>query len=100
MGMTPEQFKQLLDLLEKMANRTYTLTGAADYPILVVCCSVFIGFVAFIWMDLKNTIKENKGEWREELDKHRDENDKGHDLLWSAMKDCKADCCPARRGKE
>jgi hypothetical protein len=97
MGMTPEQFNQLLELLEKMADRTYTLTGAADYPILLALCSVFLALGAFMWVDLKNTIKENKSEWRDELDKHREDNERGHDLIWSAMKDCKADCCPARR---
>jgi len=94
--MTPEQFARLLDLLEQMGERQYTITGAADWPILVTIGGILIAAIGFMWIDLKSTIKENRGEWRDELEKHRVENEKGHDLIWQSIKDCKDDCCPAR----
>ncbi len=36
--MTPDQISRLLDALERIASKShaYTITGAADWPILVV----------------------------------------------------------------
>lgn len=95
--MTPDQFAQLMTLLEKIVSRQYTITGAADWPILVAIGAVLISMGAFMWVDLKNTIKDNRGESRDELKKHIDDDEKDHEKLWKAFSDCQSDCCPREK---
>ena len=84
--MTPEQFTQLLALIDKIANHQFTIAGAADWPILATLGSGFFIVLAFMWRDLKATIKEGKSEWKGETEK-----------LWQAMSDCQHDCCPRKK---
>lgn len=95
--MTPEQFAQLMALLEKLADRQYTITGAADWEILIIVMGVLASLVGFMWMDLRTTIKDNRGEWREELDRHKHESEKAVEQVWTAIKDCQGDCCPREK---
>lgn len=81
--MTPDQFTQLLTLLEKIASRQYTITGASDWPILLVIGGITLALIGAMWTDLRNNIKEQKTENKEE-----------RTLIWRAMKDCQDDCCP------
>jgi len=97
--MTPEQFSQLLDILNKIStNQPYTITGAADWPILVVVGGALIGIIVFMWMDLRASIKDGRVDWRDALKKHEDENEKSFDMIWQAHRDCQADCCPRGNG--
>lgn len=95
--MTPDQFSQLMDLLEQMVNKQYTLTGAADWELLVLLGGMLTAAIAAMWIDLKGTIKDNRGELREELLKHVVNDERDHERIWSAMKDCQSDCCPREK---
>jgi hypothetical protein len=84
--MTPDQIHQLLQLLGKIAERQFTITGAADWPILAWMCMGFGAMLGLMWIDLRSDRNERK-----------EENEKEHDKLWHALRDCKEDCCPARK---
>jgi len=94
--MTAEQFGQLMKLIDKIASNQFTITGAADWPILVVIGGILLTMLMTMWIDLKGSIKEHRGEWRESLKEHQAEDEKEIQLLWDAMKDCKRECCPPR----
>ena len=92
--MTPEQFQQLLVVLQKIAERQYTITGAADWPILAAVGGALCAVLAFMWLDLRSSMKEHRYEWQRTIEKHEDENGKAVDLLWQAHRDCQTECCP------
>lgn len=94
--MNPEQISQLLNLLERIAARNYTLTGAADWPILVAVGGLLIGIIGMMWADLRTSIKESRREWQEAMKEHRVENEKNSNILWEALRHCQDDCCPPR----
>ena len=103
--MTTEQFTSLIGILKQLADQQYTITGAADWPILLMMCGVLGtlmltigGMVAYMWKDIKATIKENRSEWRVELDKEEIERKRQDDMIWSHIRECQEDCCP-RGGK-
>jgi hypothetical protein len=91
--MSPDQFAQLLSVLTKLADRTYTLTGAADWPIMATLAGLLIAVLGWMWVDLKATIKEGRSECRGELDKFKTEHEKEHSRIWQAHRDCQIDCC-------
>lgn len=87
--MTPEQFSRLLEVLEKLANKSsYTITGASDWPILAVVGAIIVALIGAMWSDLRGTIKENKAEAKSDIN-----------LLWAAQRDCQEDCCPRGSSK-
>lgn len=96
--MTPEQFTQLMALLKELliTSRTYTLTGAADWPVLAVACIGLVGLLVYIWGDLKTTITGNRTEQKKELEKEEAERKRQDDMIWAAMRTCQEDCCPRR----
>lgn len=88
--MTPDQISKALVLLEKIADRPYTITGAADWPILLAMCGVVafmlllnIGVVRMMWADIKASMREDKAQ-----------NSADHQTIWAALNDCQDDCCP------
>lgn len=83
--MTPEQFKELLIVLRSMAEKNYTLTQAADWPMLAFLLGVIGVLIALMWADLKRTLRDNQEE---------------HKLLWKSLGDCQDDCCPRGRGEK
>jgi len=95
--MTPEQFTQLLVLLEKLAGKQFTIAGAADRNILATVGGALVAVLAFMWIDLRSAIKEHRGEWREELERHKAENEKDLKIVWDAHRDCQHECCPRRK---
>lgn len=97
--MSPDQFNQLLAALSKLADRPYTLTGAADWPILAFMLVIFIGVIGWMWRDLKATIKDGRQENKADLSEYKQTHSEEHKNLWQALKDCQGDCCP-RGGRE
>lgn len=77
--MAPEQFQQLLVVLQKIADKPYTLTGAADWPMLMAMGGMVSALVLLMWCDLRGQMGENKKE---------------HARIWQAQADCQDDCCP------
>ena len=114
--MNHEQFEQLLLLLAKIANFQYTLTDAADWPLLValagvitICLGSIIGLLVYIHKDLKMTIKESRCEWKNALSKEIEDRKEAvqicldgwkdeKDNLWTEMEKCQSDCCPRGNG--
>lgn len=86
--MTPEQITRLLDVLERIASKSqsYTLTGAADWPLLLAIGFVVMALVGFMWRDLRETMQSNKVSAEKDIDN-----------IWNGMRDCKADCCDRAR---
>lgn len=106
--MNPDQVQLLLQHLGKIADniagRPYTITQAADWPILVVVGGGLVALIAVMWHDLKGTMRDGKeemkgirAEWKGDLLQHKEENEKSLDLLWQAHRDCQADCCPRKK---
>jgi hypothetical protein len=96
--MTPEQ---LLEALRHIPSMQYTLTGAADWPILAAMCGVlafigviFVALVGFMWKDLRSLISQNRSDGKDDLLQHATSNTNEFRSLWSALKDCQGDCCP------
>lgn len=87
--MTPEQIQQLIVALKEIATgpKSYTLTGAADWPLLVIVGGAVVALICFMWADLRSSIKDGRTEWKTEVDR-----------VWQAMRECQDDCCP--RGKK
>ena len=94
--MTPEQLERIVHALEKLAtkNQPYTITGAADWPILVALGFILVSLIGFMWRDLRGYIKDNRSDWKEALTEHKSESKKENDIIWAAMRDCQSDCCP------
>lgn len=91
--MNPEQFNQLVQLAERIANKQFAITAASDWPILAAVGTILGAIIAFMWIDLKSVIREGKDEWRSSLKESKDENSREHETIWKAMRDCKEDCC-------
>jgi hypothetical protein len=87
--MTPDQFNQLLQVLERIASKQYTITGAADWPILLVLGGLLVSVLGFMWHDLRGQLKD-----------HKDDNEKDIDLIWEQQRRCQEDCCPRHSYKE
>lgn len=113
--MTSPETQQIADALQAIAAKltppTYTITGAADWPILLALGGVvsfllvvLIAVVGFMWKGLESSLKE----WRKEM---RGEMKEQINLLWvetrkitadfqkadagihQEMKECKEKCC-------
>lgn len=83
--MNTEQFAQLLQALEKIATKTYTLTGAADWPLLLVIGGLLVAVLGAMWHDL-----------RTQLSVHKQDNEKDIDTIFEIQRRCQDECCPRR----
>ena len=102
--MDSVQFEKLIVSLTRVADgmrQPYTLTGASDWPMLVLFGGVLIAVVGFMWRDLRATIKDSADGHRVALDREAVEREKQDNLLWAEiravrgeMKDCREDCQP------
>ena len=96
--MSQEQIDALIRALSgissSLSKRDYTITGAADWPILLILGGLILSLVAFMWRDLRTVWNDSRTDWREKILEHKIENDKNFDLIWAAHRDCQNDCCP------
>lgn len=95
--MTTEQFAKLIEAISQLSSKSYTLTSAADWPILVTVGGILFTMIVMMWTDLKNTIKDHRGEWQHAIDRHTAENEKEIKIIWDAMRECQSDCCPRKK---
>lgn len=96
--MTDAQMAALIAVLKEIAvERPYTITGAADWGMLLVVGGLLVAAVGAMWLDLKNTITNQKIDSTKENERLRTELNERIDTLWKAHEDCQRDCCP--RGK-
>jgi hypothetical protein len=79
--MTPEQITQLLKLLERIADRPFTITQATDWQMLYVLlgmiASSLVIAVGLFWRDVLNKFKDIK----ESLKELKVDDIKAHDTL-------------------
>lgn len=97
--MDPYQFRVLVALLEKLLNRQFTLTSAADWPLLVVVGTALVGLIVFMWVDLRTIVKDNRQDAMKEISDVKVHAEKEIDDLWRAMKDCQNECCPRKKNE-
>lgn len=88
--MTEAQTTKLLETLDSIANtlanpKTYTITGAADWPIAAFIVAGMAALIVMMWRDLKSAVKDNKSENKSEFDK-----------LWAAIRAIEARCLSHR----
>lgn len=95
--MTPDQFSQLLTILKQIVARQYTLTGAADWPLLAFLCVIIFALIGLMWRDLRSLIQGNKTESDDKIKTIKEEFRKDIDKLWQAQRDCQNDCCPRKK---
>ena len=115
--MTDDQLPQLISALKQLSDSmahsqmTYTIAGAADYPILMVMGGILVAIIGFMWVDLRATIKDHRVEWESHLTRHCQDDKEAVNLLWAetrdirgeiekqtskieqAMKECQGKCC-------
>lgn len=89
--LSPEQWTQLLSLLQKIADRPDTITKMQDWPMLVTVTGMFGGVMLLM-------IGGGIGYILSTIERDRRENKEDHDKLWKSQADCQDDCCP--RGRE
>jgi len=84
-----EALNHLAESLKISSVTKYTLTGAQDWPILLVVGALLVAMISFMWVDLKATFKDHKADNKDEID-----------TLWNEtrsirqeMKECKEKCC-------
>lgn len=92
--MTPEQIAKLLELMARIADRQYTITGASDWPILLAVGGLLCGLLGLMWSDLRGSLRDSRQEWKEAVAELKREEKIEHDILWAALRDCQDDCCP------
>lgn len=110
--MNQQQIDQLLALLSEIAKsistqREYTLTGAADWPMLVILFGFFGALLmaagSFAWLDIRSKIdcafsastkvaEDSKGELKE----YKTEVQREIDGIWHEIERCQSECCPPR----
>jgi hypothetical protein len=90
--MTPDQFVKLLEVIEKVSTKTFSISDATDWPLIVFGGGVILTLVGVMWRDLRmavissirrlsDDLRDFKQEIRTEIDKLRKDNDKEHDAL-------------------
>ena len=103
--------KTLAESMNHLGADKYTITGAADWPILMVMGGALVAIIGFMWVDLRATIKDHRGEWESHLNRHCQDDKEALNLLWAetrdirgeiekqtskieqAMKECQGKCC-------
>lgn len=105
-SMTPEQFEKLLDVLGKLlqnmqhvATRDYTITGSSDWPMLCAIGAILGALVGFMWLDLRGSMRENRQERQKDISDLRQEMKTEDQKIWTAIGHCQDDCCPRREKK-
>ena len=94
--MTP---MEQLEILEKIASRPYTITGASDWPAVVAIGSLLVLAISGMWADIRYVVKTIRVEAAQNLREHKDEDDKAHCAIWASHRDCREDCCDLRKNK-
>jgi hypothetical protein len=95
--MTDSQFTIMIEILRKIADRQFTISGAADWPLLValatIICAIIVGGGSLFWRDVKSNIREVK----DALEKMSRCDKAARDELWEEIKACQDECCPRGR---
>lgn len=98
--MTAEQIAQLFKLLEKIADRPFTITQASDWPLFVFLSAIGFGLLSFMWRDISKKLEGSATSIGSALAEHKADNIREHDKIWSALRDCQDDCCISKPHKE
>jgi len=109
--LTQDQISMLLRLLERIADRPFTITQATDWQMLYVLLGMTVTMLViaggFFWRDviakfkdIKESIKEIKCDDMKAHESIKTDYTTDINTLWAAMKDCQSDCCPPRRRRD
>jgi hypothetical protein len=105
--MSPDQFAQFMKVLEKILDKPVTITQATDWQMLVVLFGVIIMLIGLLWHDLRSQIghfgslmQDHKADDCKTHDNLKIEYEKSDAVIWSAIRDCQADCCPPRKRRK
>lgn len=106
------ELSPLIEALTRVANSlehgtSYTLTGAADWSILVTSFSLFSGIIIamfgiIMWFGkesvttITRSIKDHRDEWEKHLDRHTAEGKEAINLLWDETRNIRKDCKDCR----
>ena len=91
--MTTEQIAQLLRLLEKIADRPFTITQASDWPLFVFLSAIGFALLGLMWRDIGQKLTSGMASADSSLAEHKADNVREYDKIWSALRDCQEDCC-------
>jgi hypothetical protein len=85
-----DQLDKLIEILAKVADglehsnlSKYTITGAADWPILLFMGGILLAVIGFMWRDLRSTITDHRTDNKNALDSHTRDNKEAIDMLWN-----------------
>lgn len=108
-GAEVEQLKNIVTALNEIAENhhiAYTITGAADWPILLITGVGFISLIIYIWQSAMSyigkvelAVTSLRGDLFLELKEHDKDNKSDFDKWEMMIKDCQNDCCPPRVGR-
>jgi len=77
------------------APQTYTLTGAADWPLLMAVGGLLLAAICAMWADLRGAMRDSRTDWKTELAQYKKENEKDINALWDEHRRCKQERkCP------
>ena len=94
MNLTPEQFKELLTVLTKIADKPFSIAGASDWSMLVALGVVIMATIGFGGKWIIFSISKDISVLAQALVMHKAEDDKDHDRIWASHEDCQRECCP------
>lgn len=65
--MQPSDTQLLIAAIDRLADsvragqvKTFTITGAADWPMFAFLFAIIAGLIAFMWLDLRGQLKGEK----------------------------------------
>ena len=83
--MTPDQISLLLNLLERIAARPFTITQATDWQMLYVLlgfvCGILVLAVGLFWRDVSAKFKEMKKDMKDALLEFKQDDLQAHKAL-------------------
>ena len=94
MNLTPEQFKEMMVVLTKIADKQFSIAGASDWAMLVALGVVIMATIGFGGQWIISSISKDINLLSASLNTHKAEDDKAHDRIWAVHEDCQRECCP------
>ena len=88
-----------MEVLKKLADKQYTISGAADWDMLLAIGGLLMLAIAAMWADLRSKLTEQRNMATSDIHEFKATNKGEHDTIWEAMRACQDDCCPRRKDR-